>query len=71
MENKKSIPWYGYMMISLIFVAPPIMITPFALISKLMKPYEYLAVMSSPHTLFVALLIFATGIAFSIIQKSY
>ena len=69
MENKKSIPWYGYMMISLIFVAPPIMITPFALISKLMKPYEYLAVMSSPHTLFVALLIFATGIAFSIIQK--
>ena len=31
MENKNPIPWYGYMMIAMVFIAPPIMITPFAL----------------------------------------
>ena len=66
---KNPIPWFGYMMISLIFVAPPIMYTPFALITRLLTWKEYLAIASSPHTLIVVLLIFSTGIIFSILQK--
>ena len=69
MENKNPIPWYGYMMIAMVFIAPPIMITPFALITKLMTPSEYLNVLTSVHTLLVAVIIFATGIIFALIQK--
>lgn len=69
MENKNPIPWFGYMMIAMIFIAPPIMITPFALITKLMTPFEYLNVLTSVHTLLVAAIIFATGIIFAFIQK--
>lgn len=69
MENKNPIPWFGYMMIAMIFIAPPIMITPFALITKLMTPFEYLNVLTSVHTLLVTAIIFATGIIFAFVQK--
>ncbi len=69
MDNKNPIPWYGYMMIAMVFIAPPIMITPFALITKLMTLSEYLNVLTSVHTLLVAVIIFATGIIFALIQK--
>ena len=69
MENKNPIPWFGYMMIAMVFIAPPVMITPFALITKLMTPFEYLNVLTSVHTLLVAVIIFATGIIFALIQK--
>ncbi|MCR4631743.1 MAG: methyl-accepting chemotaxis protein [Treponema sp.] len=69
MTKKNPIPWYGYMMIALVFIAPPVMITPFALITRLMTPGEYLNVLTSVHTLLVAMIIFASGIAFAFIQK--
>ena len=69
MTKKNPIPWYGYMMITLVFIAPPVMITPFALITRLMTPGEYLNVLTSVHTLLVAMIIFASGIAFAFIQK--
>ena len=69
MQKKNPIPWFGYMMIMLIFIAPTLMLTQFALITKLMTFQELRAVTTSIHVILVLTLIAATGIIMALIQK--
>ena len=69
MENNNPIPWYGYMMMIMIYVAPIIVFVPAALITDLMTGKEVLRVFLSPHVILITLVIAGLGAASANLQK--
>ncbi|MCR4579483.1 MAG: hypothetical protein K5681_03960 [Treponema sp.] len=69
MENKNTIPWYGYMMIILIYTAPVLALLPMALLTGIMNLKEILQIMASPHPWIVFIIMVATSVVSALMEK--
>jgi len=59
--NKIKIPWYGYLMIFLLYASPFILMTPIALLTRLFTNAEFAIIFSSPLLNLATVLIVGLG----------